>query len=145
MGDAPRAGIVGRRILLTIAEEEQLLGDALRVTLEEHGYRVTVVADKRTMVRSLRGAGRFDLLLLNEELPRLIVLDALAALRAEGLRTPAILLTGSVELTQQESEVLGVRTIMKPSSPASILEQIERTAERSPVELDASPGSRRSW
>jgi len=78
------------RILL--AEDDTLLGDALRAGLRQRGFLVDWVRDGQAAERELRGdvhaAAVLDL-----GLPRIDGLDVLAAVRSAGVRVPVLVLT----------------------------------------------------
>lgn len=78
------------RILL--AEDDPLLGDALRAGLGQRSFQVDWVRDGAAAERELRGdvhaAAVLDL-----GLPRLDGIDVLAAVRAAGVRVPVLVLT----------------------------------------------------
>ena len=84
-------------ISILYAEEEPLVSDAVRETLEAEGWRVEVCARGDEALRRLQGEARFDLLILDFRLPGLDGLEL--ARRARSLpgavRTPIIMFTDS--------------------------------------------------
>jgi two-component system response regulator QseB len=78
------------RILL--AEDDPLLGDALRAGLGQRGFQVDWVRDGQAAERELRDAAHAAAV-LDLGLPRVDGLDALAAVRAAGVRVPVLVLT----------------------------------------------------
>lgn len=78
------------RILL--AEDDELLGSGLKAGLGQHGFAVDWVRDGVAAERELLAA-QHEAAVLDLGLPRQDGLDALAAVRARGVRTPILILT----------------------------------------------------
>ncbi len=78
------------RILL--AEDDALLGDALRAGLREHGFQVDWVRDGEAADRELR-TGSYAAAVLDLGLPRRDGLDVLSRARAAHVDTPVLVLT----------------------------------------------------
>lgn len=78
------------RILL--AEDDELLGSGLKAGLDQHGFAVDWVRDGVAAERELLAA-QHEAAVLDLGLPRQDGLDALAAVRAKGVRTPILILT----------------------------------------------------
>jgi DNA-binding response OmpR family regulator len=78
------------RILL--AEDDPLLGDALRAGLRQLGFQVDWVRDGHAAERELRSEV-YAAAVLDLGLPRIDGLDVLAAARAAGVRLPVLVLT----------------------------------------------------
>lgn len=78
------------RILL--AEDDELLGSGLKAGLAQHGFAVDWVRDGVAAERELRTDG-FAAAILDLGLPRLDGMQALAAVRRAGCRTPVLVLT----------------------------------------------------
>ena len=78
------------RVLLV--EDDQLLGDGIRVGLSQDGYTVDWVNDGLMAARALQ-AEAFDLIVLDLNLPERSGLDVLREARARGDDTPVLILT----------------------------------------------------
>ncbi len=78
------------RILL--AEDDSLLGDGLQSGLRQLGFQVDWVRSGDAAERELR-AGAYAAAVLDLGLPRKDGLDVLAAVRAQGVRVPVLVLT----------------------------------------------------
>ena len=78
------------RVLL--AEDDELLGSGLKAGLGQHGFAVDWVRDGVAAERELL-AQQHEAAVLDLGLPRQDGLDALAAVRAKGVRTPVLVLT----------------------------------------------------
>lgn len=116
--DHPGAGqdlrrFSGARVLL--AEDTALSRDTLAALLTRQGHAVTAVADGQAALEAAL-AGPFDLLILDVRMPRLDGPAALAALRAEHITTPALILTASIDepLARRLADLDPVRLVRKP-------------------------------
>jgi DNA-binding response OmpR family regulator len=78
------------RILL--AEDDALLGDGLRAGLRQHGFQVDWVRTGEAADRELR-SGAYAAAVLDLGLPGRDGMDVLAAVRAQGVRLPILVLT----------------------------------------------------
>jgi DNA-binding response OmpR family regulator len=79
------------------AEDDRLVADAVRQTLEAEGWRVVTRTDGASALDELAGPARYDLLLTDGDLPRLSGPDLIfraKALRHRG-RLPVVMLTAS--------------------------------------------------
>lgn len=77
---------------LLLVEDDELLGDALRVSLSREGYELNWVRDGIAAERALL-AGDVDLLVLDLGLPFKDGVEVLKALRARGGSVPVLVLT----------------------------------------------------
>ena len=86
-----------RRFSILYAEQEPLVADAVRETLEAEGWRVEVCARGDEALRRLKNGGRFDLLILDFLLPGLDGLELARRARAlpRAARAPIIMFTDS--------------------------------------------------
>jgi DNA-binding response OmpR family regulator len=78
---------------LLLAEDDALLGDALRAGLRQRGFVVDWVRDGMAAERELLAAEPYAALVLDLGLPMQDGLDVLAAMRARKLATPVLVLT----------------------------------------------------
>jgi two-component system copper resistance phosphate regulon response regulator CusR len=77
-----------------IVEDEAHLAEGLRFNLEAEGYHADVVdTGEAALQRLLAGHNRFDLVVLDVMLPGRDGFEILAALRAQGLTIPVLMLT----------------------------------------------------
>jgi two-component system OmpR family response regulator/two-component system response regulator QseB len=77
---------------LLLAEDDPLLGDALRAGLRQAGFQVDWVRDGEAAARELR-AEPYDAAVLDLGLPRRDGMDVLAEVRRAGVRLPVLVLT----------------------------------------------------
>lgn len=76
--------------ILLVDDEPNLL-KALKMSLEQEGYAVSLAADGRTALEKVR-AGRFDLIILDVMLPEIDGLDVCREIRKQW-KTPIVMLT----------------------------------------------------
>ena len=84
----------GEHIL--VIDDEASLGVFTGVRLEQHNYRVLVYDDPRQALAVLRANPRkFDALVTDLTMPQLTGMDLLRQVHAEGIRLPAVIVTGN--------------------------------------------------
>lgn len=100
-------------------------------TLQNHGFEVEAAADGQEAVERQASHGPFDVFLLDEDMPRLRGREVLAALRSDGVKTPAVFLT-SATISIAECRELGIRQLLrKPVTGIELVEAL-RSACRTP-------------
>ncbi len=119
-----------RKIL--IVEDEQGLVTTLSDRLESEGFKVETAADGDTgREKALQGG--FDLIILDVMLPKSNGYDVCRDIRAEGVRSPVIMLTAKNETIDK---VLGLKLgaddyVAKPFEMMELLARIEAQLRRS--------------
>jgi two-component system, OmpR family, response regulator AdeR len=93
-----------KRVL--VAENERAILRSLILALREEGIRVVRGAENGAEALELHGQRRFDLILLNHNMPRLKGLDTLKELRRRGDTVPVIMHSGS--LREEDVKKLGL-------------------------------------
>lgn len=88
------------RILL--AEDDKLLGEAISAGLKQQNYVIDWLEDGISAEDTILSAENFDLIILDIGLPKRSGLEVLRNIRAEGVKTPVIILTA-----RDTSEVQG--------------------------------------
>ncbi len=80
---------------LLIADDSETILLLMRTRLEMEGYEVETAADGQEVMDAIHGAQAelFDLLLLDAMMPRKSGIEALRELRAEGVETPALIVS----------------------------------------------------
>ena len=78
------------RVLLV--EDDELLGDGVRVGLTQYGYAVDWVKDGQSALQAILSES-FDTIVLDLGLPKRSGLDVLRAARAKNITTPVLILT----------------------------------------------------
>ncbi|MBF0308442.1 MAG: response regulator transcription factor [Magnetococcales bacterium] len=77
---------------LLLVEDDTLLGDGIRTGLAQEGYTVEWLQDGEEAAQALE-TDRFDLLILDWNLPKLSGIEVLARLRKQGVALPVLMLT----------------------------------------------------
>ncbi len=82
-------------VKVLIADDSETILLLLRTRLEMEGYEVETACDGEEVVEAMRrnGGERPDVLLLDAMMPRKSGIDALRELRAEGIDTPAMIVS----------------------------------------------------
>jgi CheY-like chemotaxis protein len=121
------------RLRVLVAEDEAPLREILAEGLRDEGFEVVVAADGAEALDLYTGEGPFDVLLLDEEMPRLTGRQLLARLREQGDRVAVILFSGHLELSEQEQVRWGVGpTLRKPVSLEELSWAIRRAVQDPP-------------
>ena len=113
---------------ILVAEDEAPLREILCEGLREEGFEVVEATDGVQALELFRNAGPFDLLLLDEEMPRLTGRRVVAHLRAQGEDVTAVLFSGSLVLTHEEQARLRVGPALRKPISLSDLARVIRGA-----------------
>ncbi len=79
---------------LLIVEDDPQMSTGLMLFLESEGYDVTLVDDGEKGLRQAVSLPGFDLIILDARLPERDGFEVLREIRAQGVRTPVLMLTG---------------------------------------------------
>ena len=85
-----------------VADDSETILLLLRTRLEMAGYQVETAADGEEVVEAVRRGGT-DVLLLDAMMPRKSGIDALRELRAEGVDTPALIVSAHQDAGDADS------------------------------------------
>lgn len=85
---------------LLLVEDDELLGDGVQTVLQRRGLGIDWVRDGISAIQSIKSY-RYDLLLLDLNIPWLSGLEVLARLRDEGNRIPVLILTARSEVVDR--------------------------------------------
>jgi DNA-binding response OmpR family regulator len=108
------------RTILVVDDDVVSLSAMLDI-LRDDGFRATGAATLEAALR-LQAVFLFDLLIVDLRLGRANGLDLVARARREQSVLPAIVLSGSVDVTaEMESRLLGADYLVKPVAPAVLL------------------------
>lgn len=106
---------------LLVADNDPAVRKVLGRVLETEGYKILSAEDGEGALTAVF-EGAPDLVFLDIYMPRLSGLDVLYRMRAEGDRTPVIVISGRPHATMvQDSKVLGARFVAKPMDMEEIL------------------------
>ena len=124
---------------ILFAEDEKSLSRAVTAMLEKSNFSVDAVYDGQDALDYLR-AGNYDGAILDIMMPKMDGIEVLKTIRAEGIRTPVLMLTAKAEV---DDKVLGLNSgandyLTKPFSSKELLARIRamtrsQTAQQSSV------------
>src|SRR3990167_6039561 len=84
--------INGACMRVLLVEDDELLGDGVRVGLNHYGHAVDWVKDGQMALRAIKNEA-FDIIVLDLGLPKVSGLTVLREMRAKGVTTPVLILT----------------------------------------------------
>lgn len=125
---------------LLIAEDERDLAEALTVFFEKNQFVVDAVYDGKTAYE-YAASGQYDALVLDVMMSQLDGIEVLRRLRAEGVRTPVMMLTAK---SQKDDRISGFNAgaddyLPKPFEPDELIcrvrAMLRRGSEYHPTEL----------
>lgn len=116
-----------RRVL--VIDDEAGLREVMAEVLEEEGFTVEVAADgEQALERLLGGEVQVDVIVTDDEMPRLSGREMLRRLRAAGLGVPAVVASGSARFTPAELSELGILCVLHKPVPLTALVEAVKTA-----------------
>jgi two-component system sensor histidine kinase RpfC len=129
--DEPDSGQAAIRLDVLIAEDNETNRRVLETVLERAGHRMVSVQDGEQAIEALRaGEPRFDVVLVDMNMPRLGGLDVVRAARAMAgyAHTPMVVLTADVSReAMQACEAVGADAYLaKPIEPKALINTLER-------------------
>lgn len=110
-----------------VADDSETILLLLRTRLEMEGHEVETAADGQEVMDAVRreGGPQPDLLLLDAMMPRVSGIDALRELRADGVETPALIVSAHREADGEGDEALGISGYVgKPIDFEALFERI---------------------
>jgi two-component system, OmpR family, response regulator len=124
-----RKGFIAMRVL--VIEDDRETAQFLLKSLKESGHAADIAGDGETGLELAQG-GQHDVLIVDRMLPRLDGLSVIKTLRAEGVRTPVLVLSA---LGDVDDRVKGLRAggddyLTKPYAYSELLARIEALARR---------------
>jgi signal transduction histidine kinase/ActR/RegA family two-component response regulator len=125
-----RAG--GATILLT--EDHRHVREIMAESLEGAGYEVVQAESGDELLDTFAAGGhRFDLLIVDLDIPGPNGLDCLQQLRSQGVRTPAVLVTGTGATGLEEQVGSGTRVLRKPFPMPQLQEAVAEAIQEAPT------------
>lgn len=118
---------------VVFVEDDAAVLNGLRFAFEAEGYRAHVYSSAEEVLNSPLPERRFCLV-LDEKLPGLGGLGLLAALRAQGVAAPAILITTSPNrLLRERAAALNVEIVEKPLLGDALSRTVREALARAPL------------
>jgi len=114
------------KIHILIADDEDDLRTLLRHILTAQGYQITTAEDGEEAIDLLK-RNKFDIALLDIQMPNINGLQVLKYIKEHSLHTKSIMLTGYADLKHaMEAKEFGARDFIgKPYRPEDVLSTIE--------------------
>jgi len=128
---APETSRWPARILLL--DDEPALSRLMAVLLARAGYMVDTAGDGEEGWAALN-VRPYDLLMTDNDMPRLTGLELVRRLRTSGIALPIIMVSGSEHVRALADDgVLRLNAVMlKPFNPAELIAQVERACPARP-------------
>ena len=127
---------------ILLVEDSEMVADALRETLELEGWQVETCADGLAALRLIESVAHFDLLLLDNELPRVsgLNLTRYARMLAHRRHTPVVLISAS-ECGTEAQRAGADAYLRKPQDVRGVVEIIARLLAASTTERGGASAS----
>lgn len=121
-----------QRIEVLIVEDERSVADALRMILEDNGYRVSVAITGRSGI-DIALAGHFCLMITDINLTDMSGFDVIKAICRQNTRMQFIVITSnhSENLMAEARSCGAAGVLLKPFMPSDILQLIRPTLANS--------------
>ena len=118
---------------ILIVEDEPSVADALKIILEDGGYRVSIALTGRDGIEQAR-RGQFSLTITDVGLPDMTGFDVISSIRQHKPRTHFIIITSSnsEEVITAARSLRTAGVLLKPFPPSEILHLIRITLSSSP-------------
>lgn len=127
------------RVRILVVDDEATLREVVEEGLRDEGLDVVAAASAREALDKFEAGERWDLLLLDDQMPEVTGRQLLGLLRARGLETPAVFCSGTLSLSAAEQAELGVVQVLR--KPLGLRELAD--AVRAAVDAEAvSSGSK---
>lgn len=115
---------------ILVVDDEPELRDVLRDAFEFEGHEASAAEGGRTALELLQKQ-HFDLVLSDIRMPDGDGLELLRNLRALGIQTPVLLMTGFTHVNEAEAIAMGaVRMIMKPFDLDDVIQTISEIEKK---------------
>jgi CheY-like chemotaxis protein len=126
---------MAERFRLLLAEDDRVLREILQESLEWDGFAVAPARDGAEAFALFQSSGPYDLLLVDEEMPGLTGRQLVTRVRALGADVAVILISGNLELSDQERVDLRISAALR--KPVS-LEQLSLEIRRAIADVQGS-------
>jgi two-component system response regulator FixJ len=100
--------------IIVVVDDDAAVRNSLKFSLELDGFAVRTYANAAELLGS-GNLNSFQCLVVDQDMPRMTGLELVTALRAQGVKAPALLISGrlSPAVTRQAS-VAGIPVVEKP-------------------------------
>lgn len=121
-----------RAVSVLHVEDEATVADAVKMTLDDEGWSVETCTDGVDALEALTGSARYDVLIVDNQLPSLDGVELIRRTRALAHRqqTPIIMLSGNADVEMQARRAGANAFLRKPSDMSVIAETVARLLAR---------------
>lgn len=114
-----------QKMKILVVDDDQSVSGTLRICAESYGAEVFELNDGASAYQFLK-ANTVDFILSDIDMPKMDGLNLVSAIRANGIQTPLVLITGNPLYTKEEAIQAGANDLLeKPFSFKSVLLAIE--------------------
>ena len=118
--------------IIAVIDDDAAVRNSLKFSLELDGFAVRTYAD----AAELLGSGHVNdlqCLIVDQEMPRMTGLELIAMLRAQGVKVPALLVSGNfTPAVTRQASVAGVPVIEKPFLGNKLIDTIRAAVGTKP-------------
>ena len=120
------------RPIIAVVDDDAAVRNSLKFSLEIDGFAVRTYASAEELLGS-GNLNNFQCLVVDQDMPRMTGLELVAALRAQGVKVPALLISGRLTpaVTRQAS-VAGIPVVEKPFLGNGLIESIRAAVGTKP-------------
>jgi len=116
-----------RKIL--VVDDERRIADMIQEFLSRNGFEITKAYGGEEALGVLRSGARFDMMVVDIRMPKVDGFEVIKTAAAMSIKTPAIVLTGTVDAAKCLVELVGMGftdsdIVRKPADLFEILELI---------------------
>jgi two-component system response regulator FixJ len=117
---------------IAVVDDDDAVRNSLKFLLEIDGFTVRIYANAEELLGS-SNLSNFQCLIFDQDMPRMTGLELVAALRGQGVKVPALLISGHVTpaVTRQAS-VAGIPVIEKPFLGNGLIDSIRAAVGTKP-------------
>lgn len=110
--------------IIAVVDDDAAVRNSLKFSLEIEGFTVRTYASGEELLSS-GSLSTYQCLIVDQDMPRMTGLELVAALREQGVKVPALLISGRLTpaVTRQASDA-GIPAIEKPFLGNALLESI---------------------
>ena len=120
------------RPIIAVVDDDAAVRNSLKFSLEIDGFSIRTYACAEDLLSS-GNLDNFQCLVVDQDLPRMTGLELVTALRAQGVKVPAVLIIGRLmpAVTRQAS-IAGIPFVEKPFLGNGLIESIRAALETTP-------------
>ena len=118
--------------IIAVVEDDAAVRNSLKFSLEIDGFVIRTYASAEELLDS-GNLDNFQCLIVDQDMPRMTGLELVTALRAQGVKVPALLISGHLTpaVTRQAS-VAGIPIVEKPFLGNGLIESIHAAVSTKP-------------